>query len=222
MPGHAPPPSDGTHPAPECIFARMLPKQKHRILDTLRGAAIVAASLVLFACRGQAHRAAAVPASESSPPAAARQTAPTYAVVVVHEWPHDATAFTEGLEWRAGFLYEGTGIAGRSRVQRTDVTTGVVSQHADLAPPYFGEGITIFGETLYELTWHGGVVFTYDARTLRRRGQLPYAGECWGLTHDDHSLILSDGTNVLRYPDDTSPAAHTGSDGGRGAGVAAE
>jgi glutaminyl-peptide cyclotransferase len=124
----------------------------------------------------------------------------TYRAEIVHRYPHDATAFTEGLEWYDGALYESTGLVGRSGVRRADLS-GAVLSYVELPPPYFGEGITIFRGTLYELTWKQGVGFRYDARSLERRGRFTYAGEGWGLTHDDHSLIMSDGTNVLRFLD---------------------
>ena len=125
---------------------------------------------------------------------------PTYAVEVVHQYPHDAGAFTEGLEWFDGTLYESTGMVGRSGIRRVDLG-GSQRAHADLAPPYFGEGITVFHDVLYELTWRQGVGFRYDARSLERRGRFTFSGEGWGLTHDAHSLIMSDGTNVLRFLD---------------------
>jgi glutaminyl-peptide cyclotransferase len=124
----------------------------------------------------------------------------TYSAEVVNQYPHDATAFTEGLEWYDGSLYEGTGLVGRSGVRRFDLS-GTALARVDLPPPHFGEGITIFRGTLYELTWKQGVGFKYDARSLARRGRFAFSGEGWGLTHDDRSLIMSDGTNVLRFLD---------------------
>ena len=118
---------------------------------------------------------------------------------IVHEYPHDATAFTEGLEWHSGALYEGAGLVGRSGVRRTELTSGALLAYVELPPPHFGEGITVFRGTLYELTWKEGIGFKYDARSLAPRGQFRYSGEGWGLTHDDQSLIMSDGSNVLRF-----------------------
>jgi len=122
-------------------------------------------------------------------------------VDVVNTYPHDATAFTEGLEWDNGSLYESTGLVGRSSVRRVDVTTGSVTAHVDVPAPHFGEGITVFHGTLYEMTWKEGIGFRYDARSLAPKGRFTYTGEGWGLTHDGQSLIMSDGTNVLRYLD---------------------
>lgn len=139
---------------------------------------------------------------QSTPSAAAAPAGvATYSVEIVHRYPHDPTAFTEGLEWDDGTLYEGTGLVGQSSVRRTDLATGALLAHAELPPPHFGEGITVFHGTLYELTWTEGIGFRYDPKTLTRHGQFTYTGEGWGLTHDDRSLIMSDGTNVLRYVD---------------------
>jgi glutaminyl-peptide cyclotransferase len=158
---------------------------------------------VLIVGAGACHRdRPAPPASAAdsvrapSPPAGVA----TYSAQVVHQYPHDATAFTEGLEYHDGALYESTGLVGRSGIRRGGLS-GDVGTRVELAPPYFGEGITIFKGTLYELTWTTGVGFKYDAQSLKRRGRFTYAGEGWGMTHDAHSLIMSDGTNVLRFLD---------------------
>lgn len=125
---------------------------------------------------------------------------PTYGVTVVNQYPHDGTAFTEGLEWHDGVLYESTGLVGHSWVRRETLAGATLGQ-LHLPPPYFGEGITIFKGTLYELTWKSGIGFKYDAATLAPRGRFTFTGEGWGMTHDSRSLIMSDGTNVLRYLD---------------------
>jgi len=140
---------------------------------------------------------------EPAPPPAPSTPAgaPINVAEVVHSYPHDPAAFTEGLEWYDGKLYEGTGIEGRSGVRRTDLTTGTVLASVQLPGPQFGEGITVYHGTLYELTWRGGVGYRYDAQSLAKRGSFTYTGEGWGMTHDEHSLIISDGTNVLRYLD---------------------
>jgi glutaminyl-peptide cyclotransferase len=144
---------------------------------------------------------AAPPAPPKAAAPAAPTGAPTYSVEVVHRYPHDPTAFTEGLEWDDGTMYESTGIVGQSSIRRTDLATGTTLARVQLPAPHFGEGITVFHGTLYELTWTEGIGFRYDPKTLAKRGQFTYSGEGWGLTHDDRSLIMSDGTNVLRYID---------------------
>jgi glutaminyl-peptide cyclotransferase len=160
------------------------------------------AIFVLFgaACKRDTQPAVAGAADTVAKPMIPAGT-PTNLAVVVHRYPHDATAFTEGLEWHDGSLYEGTGIVGQSGVRRTELATGALLKYLTLAPPHFGEGVTVYHGTLYELTWKDGVGFKYDAATFAPRGQFHYTGEGWGLTHDAHSLIMSDGTSVLRYLD---------------------
>jgi len=158
--------------------------------------------IALAGCRGeastpQASAGDAVRAADSTKPAAPTSVG-TYSVTIVNQYPHDATAFTEGIEWHDGALYESTGLVGTSWVRRQLLGGNVLAQ-AKLPAPYFGEGITVFRDTVYQLTWKNGVGFKYDARTLARRGRFTFSGEGWGMTHDAHSLIMSDGTNVLRF-----------------------
>jgi glutamine cyclotransferase len=164
--------------------------------------ALTVLGILCAACGGD-HPAPAIAASDSAHQAVAAPLAgtPTYAIQVMHRYPHDTKAFTEGFEWHDGALYEGTGIVGESGVRRTDLTTGALLAYKELAPPHFGEGVTIFKGTLYELTWKDGVGFKYDARSFAPRGGFTYSGEGWGLTHDDHSLIMSDGSSVLKFLD---------------------
>ena len=123
---------------------------------------------------------------------------------VVRAYPHDPLAFTQGLECYGGYLYESTGIAGQSTLRKVALQTGEVVQKVNLPPQYFGEGLTIFHGKIYQLTWMSKKGFVYDLRTLRRVGEFPYDTEGWGLTHDDASLIMSDGTNKIRYLDPVS------------------
>jgi glutamine cyclotransferase len=123
---------------------------------------------------------------------------------VVRTYPHDPHAFTQGLECYGGYLYESTGIAGQSTLRKVALQTGEVVQKVNLPPQYFGEGLTIFHGKIYQLTWMSKKGFVYDLRTLRRVGEFPYDTEGWGLTHDDASLIMSDGTNKIRYLDPVS------------------
>jgi glutamine cyclotransferase len=123
---------------------------------------------------------------------------------LIRAYPHDPHAFTQGLEYYGGFLYESTGIAGQSTVRKIALATGAIIQKASLPPQYFGEGLTIFHGKIYQLTWLSKKGFIYDLRSLRQIGEFPYDGEGWGLTHDDKSLIMSDGTNKIRYIDPVS------------------
>jgi glutamine cyclotransferase len=129
---------------------------------------------------------------------------PVLSVKVVHVYPHDPRAFTQGLEYYGGYLYESTGIAGQSSLRKVVLQTGEVIRKASLPPQYFGEGLTILHGKIYQLTWLAKKGFIYDLRTFRQVGEFPYETEGWGLTHDDRSLILSDGTNKIRYMDPLS------------------
>ena len=123
---------------------------------------------------------------------------------VVHAYPHDPNAFTQGLVVVDGNLYESTGRQGHSSVRTVDLATGWVLKQYDLPQEYFGEGLTEWGDTLVQLTWTSGVAFVYDRSTLTLRRTFHYTGEGWGLTHDSTSLILSDGSAVLRFFDPSS------------------
>lgn len=126
---------------------------------------------------------------------------PVYGYQIVDAYPHDRSAFTQGLVYRDGFLYESTGLTGRSSLRKVRLETGeVLEQHA-LASEYFGEGITDWGKTLLQLTWQSKVGFVYDLQTLGVTRTFGYEGEGWGLTHDTSTLILSDGTPRLRFLD---------------------
>lgn len=120
---------------------------------------------------------------------------------VVHVYPHDPAAYTQGLFFLDGHLYEGTGREGFSSIRMEDVETGQVLKHYDLASQYFGEGITDWKNNLFELTWKSGLCFVYDRTTFRPLHTFHYEGEGWGLTHDDQNLIMSDGTSTLRFLD---------------------
>ncbi len=123
---------------------------------------------------------------------------------IVHTYPHDPEAYTQGLVYVDGYLYESTGRNGHSSIRKVDLTTGHVLQHYELADKYFGEGLTSWGSDLIQLTWKAGLGFVYDRTTFAWKRSFQYAGEGWGLTHDDQQLILSDGTPVLRCLDPKS------------------
>jgi glutaminyl-peptide cyclotransferase len=129
---------------------------------------------------------------------------PVLKVKLVRAYPHDPHAFTQGLEYYRGYLYESTGIAGQSTLRKVALQTGEVLQRISLPSQYFGEGLTIFQGKIYQLTWLSKKGFVYDLRSFRQVGEFPYDTEGWGLTHDDRSLIMSDGTNKIRYIDPVS------------------
>jgi glutamine cyclotransferase len=141
-----------------------------------------------------------------SPPQQRAQTrtstrAPVSKGRVVHVFPHDPQAFTQGLVYLDGFLYEGTGLNGRSSIRKVRLENGEVLQIQSLDSQYFGEGIAVKGDTIYELTWQSEIGFLYDRATFKRKGTFTYKGEGWGLTHDGQRLIMSDGTAFLRFLD---------------------
>ena len=113
--------------------------------------------------------------------------------------PHDARAFTQGLEFREGELLESTGHYGQSTLRRVEIATGKVLQHISLARQYFGEGITVFNDKIYMLTWQEKTCFVYDRETFRQEKAFSYQGEGWGLTNDGTHLIMSDGTSTIRF-----------------------
>lgn len=136
-------------------------------------------------------------------------SAPVYDFQIVIEYPHDPTAFTQGLEYRDGFLYEGTGGSRSNPVQPNDAkiysslrkveyTTGKVLQKHDLPNDFFGEGISIVGDKLFQITWHEGTAFVYNLADFKLEKELRYAGQGWGLTNDGTNLYMSDGTHVIR------------------------
>jgi glutamine cyclotransferase len=120
---------------------------------------------------------------------------------VVHAYPHDAHAFTQGLVYVDGHLYESTGLEGQSSLRMETLETGLIDKFQDVPAKYFAEGLTDWGDTLVQLTWQDHVVMVYDRASLRLLRTMPYPGEGWGLTHDGSSLILSDGSAVLHFLD---------------------
>jgi len=129
---------------------------------------------------------------------------PVYGYQVVHTYPHDSNAFTQGLEYVDGVLYEGTGLNGRSSIRKVKLETGEVLKRFDVAAQHFGEGITLWKSDLIELTWQSQIAFVYDKDTFVTKRQFTYPGEGWGLTHDGVNLIMSDGTDYLRILDPTT------------------
>jgi glutaminyl-peptide cyclotransferase len=124
---------------------------------------------------------------------------PVYGYEVVHTWPHDPDAFTQGLAVYDGKLLESTGQEGRSSLRLVEIETGTILKKVDVPRPYFAEGITLLNGRIYQLTWLNQRGFIYDASTFNKLGEFSYAGEGWGLTNDGQSLILSDGTNQIRF-----------------------
>jgi glutamine cyclotransferase len=131
--------------------------------------------------------------------AAPAQQTDTYKVI--HVYPHDQAAFTQGLIYLDGHLYESTGLKGQSSLREEDLETGRILAFHDVPGQYFAEGLAPWGDTLIQLTWQSHVAFVYDRATFHLLRTFPYDGEGWGLTEDGKNLILSDGTSTLRFFD---------------------
>ncbi|HEX4920850.1 MAG TPA: glutaminyl-peptide cyclotransferase [Candidatus Bathyarchaeia archaeon] len=118
---------------------------------------------------------------------------------VIQTYPHDPNAFTQGLVYVDGHLYESTGLRGQSSLRLVNLSTGNVLQKHALPPEYFGEGLTDWGSTLIQLTWTSHIAFVYDQFSFSVQRTFSYEGEGWGLTHDATQLIMSDGSSYLRF-----------------------
>ena len=134
-------------------------------------------------------------------PASLKTGSPVSSVAVVNVYPHDAANFTQGLFFHEGFFYESTGLHGKSFLYRKDVTTGKTLQKVNMGQEYFGEGIALLRNKIYQLTWKNGIVFVYDRQTFRRIGRMKYEGEGWGLTSDGRYLMMSDGSSTITFRD---------------------
>lgn len=156
-------------------------------------AILLTASVLLFAfgwIRSQS-------GSESIPPALTQQM--TYEVV--NTYPHDPEAFTQGLVYHEGYLYESTGLYGQSSLRKVVLATGQVLQQADLPPNYYGEGLALWEDTLLQLTWLEETGFIYALEDFALLERFSYPTEGWGLTHDGERLIMSDGSTWLFFLD---------------------
>jgi len=178
------------------------------ILRAFRSSRTVVAVVLLgsFGLVGTAGAFGACGERETAGSAAADSTAtpartPTYAYDVVASYPHDPAAFTQGLQWHDGRLFESTGQVGTSWLREVELQSGRVVREQALEAPHFGEGMVILGGTLYQITWQSGKAFTYDWTTFRRTGSFSYEGEGWGLTTDGTAVIMSNGTSVLTWRD---------------------
>jgi glutamine cyclotransferase len=177
--------------------------------STIAAALISCTTLALAAAGEQQKAPKAAPAGAP---------APVHGYKVVRSYPHDRQAFTQGLEFVDGVLYESTGLNGRSGIRKVNLTTGEVLKVQPLDAAYFGEGITVWKNRIVQLTWQSGLGFVYDRDTIQQQRTFRYSGEGWGLTHDGKRLFMSDGTETLRLLD-PEKLAQVGSltvrDGGR-------
>ncbi|MFN4033748.1 MAG: glutaminyl-peptide cyclotransferase [Fimbriimonadales bacterium] len=162
----------------------------------------VGLALGLYACQTTGN--SAPPHAETTAPTPAPESnaeIPTFRYRVVNTFPHDKEAFTQGLEFHDDYLYESTGLNGKSSLRRVELRTGRVVQIHRLAEEFFAEGITILGDKIYQLTWQNGVCFVYDLKTFHQLTQFRYFGEGWGLTNDGKHLIMSDGSATITFRD---------------------
>lgn len=149
---------------------------------------LLLAALTVLSCRDR-------PAEGKEP------GAPMASPTQVRSYPHDPAAFTQGLSFHDGALLESTGRYGESTLRRVRLETGEVLQKVDVDREYFAEGLAVLGGRVYQLTWQNGLAFVYDAASFALTDTLRYEGEGWGLTTDGRSLILSDGSDQLRFLD---------------------
>ncbi len=157
-------------------------------------------ALLLFSCNGKSPERTMPPPSNtpSTVTTVENERLPVYGYEVVNEYKHDSDAFTQGLLYRNGFLYESTGQYGRSSLRKVEYKTGKVLQKKDVPKEFFAEGITIFNDKIYQLTWRAGRGFVYNLETFDIVSEFSYKGQGWGLTDDGTNMYLSDGTHVIR------------------------
>lgn len=157
-------------------------------------AAVVAAPATPTPTHAPTATATPAPSPTPAPP-------PTYTFEIVNTYPHDPTAFTQGLVFHEGGLYEGTGRWGESELREVVLETGAVLRSHALEPEYFGEGIALLNDRIYQLTWQEQTGFVYDRATFAPLQTFTYPHEGWGITHDGQRLIVSDGTADIRFWD---------------------
>jgi glutaminyl-peptide cyclotransferase len=163
--------------------------------DTMRLFFLIIIISMSIACSGSANNANSAPPKKD-------EKVPTYTYQIVKTYPHDPGAFTQGLVFLNGVFYEGTG--GRrgdsfhSSLRKVEIDTGKVLQKTDLAPEYFGEGITILNGKIYQLTWQENKAFVYDVNDFKLLQQFDYSTEGWGITNDGTNLFMSDGSHLIR------------------------
>ena len=145
-----------------------------------------------------------IAALQIAKPSLAPPPLPQYRFQIVKVYPHDRTAFTQGLEYHDGFLYEGTGLVGRSALRKIKLDTGQVTQTYALPQPFFGEGITVLNQQILQLTWQSQTGFVYDQTSFRVLRSFSYPGEGWGMTNDGKQIYMSDGSSQIRLWDPMS------------------
>jgi glutaminyl-peptide cyclotransferase len=159
-------------------------------------------SVLLFCAACKASQATS---QVQSPPQQDQAAVPfrvsNYTYEVINTYPHDPAAFTQGLVYHQGLLYESTGLNGQSSLRRVEIQTGQVLKIEKVQQQFFAEGLALFNNRLYQLTWITQTAFVYDLDSFQMLRTFGYTGEGWGLTHNGQSLIMSDGTNQIRFLD---------------------
>jgi len=139
--------------------------------------------------------------AQTASDSAGSSSVPVFGYQIIKTYPHDSAAFTQGLVYDQGMLYEGTGEFGQSNLRRVDLETGRVLKQTSLAGTLFGEGVVVWKDRLIQLTWRSGIGFVYDKENLTEVGDFRYQTEGWGITSDGRNLIMSDGTETLHFLD---------------------
>ena len=178
---------------------RLLPRSHTLVgLFLLLGGILLISAAVLSAEMGRhSSGEASAPTVTNSTEPAVSDPAPVAGYRIVNSYPHDPRAFTQGLVFADDVLYEGTGLRGHSSLRKVDLKTGNILQIRQLSAQFFGEGITIYGNRIIQLTWRARVGFVYDKKTFQLLDTFNYPTEGWGITHDGRSFIMSDGTSTL-------------------------
>jgi len=157
---------------------------------------------ILSGCDQSAPTAPSTSSAAPTAPAFIRPAGvPVYTYEIVNVYPHDTNAFTEGLDYLNGDLFESTGLYRRSALRRVELKTGRVLQQTNLPAQYFGEGLALLNGKAYQLTYREGKGFVFQLDTFRANLEFNYSGEGWGMTTDGHSLIMTDGTENIRFLD---------------------
>jgi glutaminyl-peptide cyclotransferase len=172
----------------------------------------LALAALASACANKSAPAGSAVGGSPAGPATAPGRIEELRVEVVNSFPHDPNAFTQGLVFAGGKLYESTGLVGRSSLRRVDFTTGKVEKQIDVAAPIFSEGLALAGDELFQLSWQDGLVFVYQLGSFEKLREHRYVGEGWGLTYDGARLIMSDGTSHLSFRDPKTFAVTGGVD----------
>ena len=155
------------------------------------GLSVLAGAVLVFSCLGL--QGCLTPGNSD--------VIPVYSYNIVNTYPHDPDAFTQGLVFEDGVLYEGTGLHGQSSLRRVELETGDILQIRELSDEFFGEGITIYGNRIIQLTWQSHIGFVYDKNSFELLQEFNYSTEGWGITHDGTRLIMSGGTSTLHFLD---------------------